>query len=104
MLYLCSSSEIQALKLESVLDLRVLKKTCRREADNLDIELRQTSSRQKAAMMNRTNPEGTSSSEDVRETLAKCTCNLSFADSSITASEAVWGLVTCTDWYRNSVI
>ncbi len=61
----CSSDEIQALKLEAVLDLRVLKKPCRREADMMDAELRRTDSRDRANQMRALNPDGASSSEDV---------------------------------------
>lgn len=61
----CSSEELQQLKLEAVLDLRVLKKHCRREADQMDADIRRTDSREKANQMRALNPDGASSSEDV---------------------------------------
>ena len=66
----CSSDELQALQLEAVLDLRVLKKHCRREADQIDAEIRHTDSREKANQMRALNPDGASSSEDVSSTIA----------------------------------
>ena len=70
----CSSDELQALKLEAVLDLRVLKKHCRREADQMDAELRRTDSREKANQIRALNPDGASSSEDVGLSISLESC------------------------------